>query len=300
MELPARSLQFLSVGEEITIVSLVCQDLAETDELADVIRSVGPTVVFTVLLDGPQLSSRWAARYASVFADDPGSVVLTLTSFGMAQRSRPPGREASSIVALLKDADQGVREIPLEPGAQAVLLTASGSRATRRTADGRRPVDTGTHLFGAAVHQIRASEDGSKPSAAGARAPLPRVLDVDDLTVLTGWTEAVAETLAHTPERIPALVADLRPGAPWRSELGITEPSQRLVEAIDSLDELMRAAGRAAGTTTFDAVLAAAREEPSGEHPLDKLVRAALRSTLEQLRSRQETVPDSDLHATAR
>jgi hypothetical protein len=73
MEVPARSLQFVSVGEEITIVSLVCQDLAETDELADVIRAVGPTVVFTVLLDGPQLASRWAARYASVLADDPGS-----------------------------------------------------------------------------------------------------------------------------------------------------------------------------------------------------------------------------------
>ena len=67
----------LHLGEEITIVSLVCQDLAESDEIAAVIRSVGPTVMFTVLLDGPQLASRWAARYASVFADDPGSVVLT-------------------------------------------------------------------------------------------------------------------------------------------------------------------------------------------------------------------------------
>jgi hypothetical protein len=35
MEVPARSLQFVSVGEEITIVSLVCEDLAETDQLAD-------------------------------------------------------------------------------------------------------------------------------------------------------------------------------------------------------------------------------------------------------------------------
>ena len=293
MEVPARSLQFMSVGEEITIVSLVCQDLAETDELADVIRSVGPTVVFTVLLDGPQLASRWAARYASVFADDPGSVVLTLTSFGMAQRSRPPGREASPIVALLKDADLGFREIPLEPGAQAVLLTASGSRAIRRTADGRRPVDTGTHYFGAAVHQIHASDAGSKPSSADAGETLPRVLDVDDLTVLTGWAEGVAETLAHAPERIAALLADVRPGAAWRSELGIGEPSQRLVEAIESLDKMMRAAARAAGAPTFDAMLAAAREDRSGEQPLDELVRTVLRSTLEQLRSRQAAAPDS-------
>src|SRR5262245_10337426 len=300
MEVPPRSLQFLSVGEEITIVSLVCQDLAVTDEIAGVIRDVGPTVVFTVLLDGPQLASRWAARYASVFADDPGSVVLTLTSFGMAQRSRPPRREASPIVALLKDADQGLREIPLEPGAQAVLLTACGSRAVRRTADGRRPVDSGTHYYGAAVHQIRASAAGSKPSSADVRAPVPLVLGVDDLTVLSGWAEAVAETLAHAPERIPALVADARPGAAWRSELGIAEPSQRLVEAIEALNEVTQAAARAAGTPTFDAVLAAVREDRSGEQPLDELVRAVLRSTLEQLRSRQPAVPDGSPDAAAR
>jgi len=286
MEVPLRSLHFVTVGEEITIVSLVCEDLAETDQLADVIRSVGPTVVFTVLLDGPQLASRWAARYASVLADDPGSVVLTLTSFGMVQRSRPPGREASPIVALLKD-EHGFREIPLEPGAQAVLLTACGSRAIRRTADGRRPVDTGTHYFGAAVHQIRASDAGSKSSPGDAGATLPRVLDVDDLTVLTGWAEAVAETLAHAPERIPALVADARPGAAWRSELGIAEPSPQLGEAIERLDERTQAAARPGGTPTFDAVLAAAYESRSGEQTLGELVGSVLRSTLEQLRSRQ-------------
>ena len=286
MEVPARSLQFVSVGEEITIVSLVCQDLAETDEIADVIRAVGPTVVFTVLLDGPQLSSRWAARYASVLADDPGSVVLTLSSFGMVQRSRPSGRDASPIVALLKDADHGFREIPLEPGAQAVLLTACGSRAIRRTADGRWPVDTGTHYFGAAVHQVRAS-DGPNSSSASAGATLPRVLGVEDLTVLTGWAEAVAETLAHAPERVPALIGDARPGAAWRSEFGIAEPSSQLGEAIESLNEKLQAAARASATRTFDAVLVAASADRSGEHTLGELVDSVLRSTLEQHRSRQ-------------
>jgi hypothetical protein len=173
MEVPRRSVQFVNVADEITIVSLVCEDLAENDEVANVIRSVGPTVVFTVLLDGPQLTSRWAARYASVLADDPGSAVLTLTSFGLVQRSRPPGSDASSIVALLKDPERGFREIPLEPGAHAVLVTACGSRATRRTADGRRPVDTGTHYYGAAVHQIRAADAGSSSSPADAGATLP-------------------------------------------------------------------------------------------------------------------------------
>ena len=61
------------VGEGITIVSLVCEDLAQNDDVAEVIRSVGPTIVSTHLLDRPQLTSRWSARYASVLADDPGS-----------------------------------------------------------------------------------------------------------------------------------------------------------------------------------------------------------------------------------
>jgi hypothetical protein len=90
MDVLRRSIQFLQVGEEITCVSLVCEDLAP-DDVAQVIRSVGPTIVLAGLLDGPQLPSRWGARYASVLADDPGSGVLTLTSFGLTQRSRPAG-----------------------------------------------------------------------------------------------------------------------------------------------------------------------------------------------------------------
>ena len=65
------------------------KDLAQIDEAAHVMRSVGPTIVIIPLLDGPQLSSGWAARYASVLADDPGSAVLTLTSYGMACRIPP-------------------------------------------------------------------------------------------------------------------------------------------------------------------------------------------------------------------
>jgi hypothetical protein len=92
MDVPRRSLQFVELGEDITIAALVCEDLAQIDDVAEVIRSVGPTAVVTPLLDGPQLTSRWAARYASVLADDPGAAVCTLTSFGMVQRCRPSGR----------------------------------------------------------------------------------------------------------------------------------------------------------------------------------------------------------------
>ena len=101
----------------------------------------------------------------------------------------------------------------------------------------------------------------------------------------------MAEALAYAPEQIPALVADARPGAAWRSALGIAEPSKQLGEAIESLDDLMRAAG-----PTFDAVLDAAYEDRSGEQALDELVRTVLRSTLEQRSSRQAAVPSGPTH----
>jgi hypothetical protein len=84
-ERAGKPLRLLAEGDDWRM----CEDLAQSDNVAEVIRSVGPALVITPLLDGPQLASRWAARYASVFADDPGSAVLTLTSFGLAQRCRP-------------------------------------------------------------------------------------------------------------------------------------------------------------------------------------------------------------------
>ena len=137
MDVPRRSLQLLQVGE-ITIASLVCEDLAQNDGVAEIIRSVGPSIVVAVLLDGPQLTSRWAARYASVLADDPGSAVLTLTSYGMVQRSRPPGHDPSSVVALWKDPERGTREISLEPGAQG--SHSHPVRRSRHPPQRRRPL----------------------------------------------------------------------------------------------------------------------------------------------------------------
>jgi hypothetical protein len=162
MEVPRRSIQFVEVAE-LTLAALVCEDLAQNDDVAELIRQVGPTIVLTAVLDGSQLNSRWAERYASVLADDPGSAVMTLTSYGMVQRSRPHGRAASAVVALWKDPSRGVREIPLEAGAHGVLLTVCTDRATRRSADARILVDNGTSCFDVAVHQIGASPIGSRP-----------------------------------------------------------------------------------------------------------------------------------------
>jgi hypothetical protein len=248
---------------------------------------VGPTVVICVLLDGPQLRSRWAARYASGLADDPGSAVLTLTSFGMVQRSRPIGRDAAPIIAMWKDPARGIREIQLEPGAAGVLLTICMDRARRRSADGRWPVDNGTHAFDVAVHQVR-------PSSAAPRSPSPRaaatsapILELDDLTVLTAWAEAVAEVLAYAPEHANALFAEARSGARWRRTLGLPEPSARLGEAIDSMDRAVRASAPDGGTCTFASLLIAVGEDDPDEPEMDGLTRRVLRAMLEQRRTRQ-------------
>ena len=58
IEVPERSVQIVEVGEGATVVSLVCEDLAQIDDVADVLRSVGPMILITPLLDGPQLRRR--------------------------------------------------------------------------------------------------------------------------------------------------------------------------------------------------------------------------------------------------
>jgi hypothetical protein len=70
MDVPRKAIQFVEVAELVQ-AALVCEDLAHNDDIAQLIRSVGPTVVIVGLLDGPQLTSRWAARYASVLPTIP-------------------------------------------------------------------------------------------------------------------------------------------------------------------------------------------------------------------------------------
>lgn len=138
IDIGARAVQVVDVGGGTTTVPLVCEDLARMDEVADVLRRIGPSLVIALLLDGPQLTTRWPCRYATVLADEPGSSVLTLTSVGMALRSRLPGLPTSRAVALWNDRSGGLHEIELAPGAQAVMVTATERTTTLWTADGRR------------------------------------------------------------------------------------------------------------------------------------------------------------------
>ena len=136
-----RTLSVVGVGAGITAAPLVCEDLASLDEVADLVRSMGPSLVVAVLLDGPQLASRWPCRYSSVLTDDPGSAVLTLTSYGMVERCRPPGRRRSRVVAHWNNRSDGLHEVSLAPQASGVLLSLDVESSTHWTADGRRHAD---------------------------------------------------------------------------------------------------------------------------------------------------------------
>lgn len=146
IDLTPRTVHVIDVGGRATTTPLICEDLARTDEVIDFLRRIGPSLVVTVLLDGPQLDHRWPSRYATVLAEEPGSAVLTLTSFGMTARSRPPGFRSSRAVALFADAG-GVHSIALERGAQGILLTTSLETTQRWTADGRRHDDVTRLVF---------------------------------------------------------------------------------------------------------------------------------------------------------
>jgi hypothetical protein len=151
-----RSLHVIDVGSGVATVALVCEDLARVDEVADLVRRIGPSLVLALLLDGPQLTSRWSGRYASLLVDEPGSTVLTLTSYGMAARSRPPQGERSRVVAHWNNARDGTQEIELARGATAILLSAALDSKTLWTADGRRHGNVPS-LALSGIHQLHAA-----------------------------------------------------------------------------------------------------------------------------------------------
>jgi hypothetical protein len=139
ISLKDRELCFVALDDWLTVCALICEDLARQDPVAEVVRAVGPNLVIALLMDGPQLNSRWPARYATVLADDPGSSVLTLTSLGMCELSRPPSIPGRSrAVALWKDAKTGEAvSIELPQDADGVVLSLSCVFRNEWTADGR-------------------------------------------------------------------------------------------------------------------------------------------------------------------
>ena len=159
MDLRERKVHFFSINPWLTMCALICEDLARQDPVAEVLRSVGPNLIVALLMDGPQLQMRWSGKYATVFADDPGSSVLCLTSLGMATLSKPPGPSdidsTRRVVGLWKDAKTGAREIELSNDVNAVVLSINRTYQKEWSADGRDDGGTTSYLTFGRLHDVR-------------------------------------------------------------------------------------------------------------------------------------------------
>ena len=180
MQLENRELNFFALNDWLTFSVFICEDLARPDPVSDLIRAVGPNLVICLLLDGPQLATRWPGRYATVLADDPGCSVLTVTSIGMAQICIPPGKEPSRVVALWRDArSPGPTEIVMEEDSLGVVLTLRREYVEEYAADSRSDESATAYLRLDRVHQIKKkapsrSSRWTRGAAKNARTALTR------------------------------------------------------------------------------------------------------------------------------
>jgi hypothetical protein len=131
--------------------TMICEDLARSDPCHEVLRAIGPNLVFVLLMDGPQLPVRWSARYATALSDDPGSSVLTFTSRALMARSNAAidkmspeergDRNTSWTVGLWKDATGTAQQISCPPGDHGVVISLHGDPSFEATYDARQNAD---------------------------------------------------------------------------------------------------------------------------------------------------------------
>lgn len=117
---------------------MICEDLARSDPVHEPLRAVGPNLVFVLLMDGPQVEQRWAARYSLGLAEDPGSSVLTLTSRALVARANEGYEPQSWSVGIWQDGDgHSPKRIVCPPGTDAIVVSLKGQETTESTLDGR-------------------------------------------------------------------------------------------------------------------------------------------------------------------
>ena len=118
------------------------------------------------------------------------------------------------------------------------------------------------------------------------------MLSEDDLTILTGWAEAVAEAAAYAPERIAGILAEADGGRAWRAALGLPDPSVRLTKAFNLLKKRVRGLTPPGEAPTIEQLLKAASKARPGEREFERLVRRVLLATLEERRTRHNPRAD--------
>jgi hypothetical protein len=158
----SRSLDMLVYRRRTTLTTLICEDLARVDPCQAVLRGIGPNLLIALLMDGPQIGARWPARYATVLAEDPGTSVLSLTSFGLIARQNDFGEfDQASSIALWKDERSGVRKLELHREADALVLELNAVAKEERTLDGRR--DGGSSLRWEYDRHLAVTAEGVRP-----------------------------------------------------------------------------------------------------------------------------------------
>ena len=150
--LPPRELHAVVFRENSVFSSLICEDLARSDPCHEILRAIGPNLLFVLLMDGAQLASRWSARYSTGLTDDPGTSVLTLTSRGLVKASNDirvtqkdkngEFKKANWSVALWKDDKGDPVSIKCEPEFQASLIRLRVESNPECTFDSRIRTDS--------------------------------------------------------------------------------------------------------------------------------------------------------------
>lgn len=132
-----RKLTTLHTNNGVSLCPLICEDLARQEPVAQAVRSIGPNLVVSLLLDGPQISSRWPGKYSAVLSDDPGSSVLSVTAFGMTQRSTGLGFKPSTQIALWSEPGKGSETLELPSADHAIVLELEIEQTGMWSLDGR-------------------------------------------------------------------------------------------------------------------------------------------------------------------
>jgi len=142
-----RELNFVAYRRRSVFCSIVCEDLARSEPCHDIIRAVGPNLLFALLMDGPQIEQRWGAKYSSLFSDDHGCAVMTLSSLALvelSQKTQPEDRINHSVLYFKSPEMSEAKSVKTKEKGSGILLRltpdrdrAGGEFRRRETIDGR-------------------------------------------------------------------------------------------------------------------------------------------------------------------
>jgi hypothetical protein len=160
-----REMLFAEFAGGSIVTTLICEDLARIEPCQIALRSVGPNLVLVLLMDSAQVIGRWPHQYAGVLTDDPGSSILTLTSFGLVRRANFSEGKSSREIALWREPLAGrAMSVPLPPGYHAQLISLRREFQLERTLDGRGDNGDSAAIWRfAGLTPIRARKDCSPP-----------------------------------------------------------------------------------------------------------------------------------------